>query len=192
MTDKNIREQILLSALNHAVFDGWNDELLKKAGDECSIETHALFPNGVFDLICYFSDWADQEMLKQMKEANLKDMRIRDKITFGVRTRLEIMAPYKQAFQDSVRYMSIPPRSFYLPKLVWKTADKIWWAAGDKSTDYNHYTKRSLLSGVITATTLFWFNDKSENNERTWDFLDKRIENVLKIGQFIGKAKRKA
>ncbi len=71
--------------------------------------------------------------------------------------------------------------------MVWQTADVIWNWAGDEAEDYNHYTKRILLSGVITATTVRWLNDKSENHHETHEFLDRRINNVLKLGQGAGK-----
>ena len=37
---------------------------------------------------------------------------------------------------------------------------------------------------------MFWINDESEDFEATWAFLDRRIENVMGIEKFKGKAKR--
>src|SRR3546814_10685041 len=59
---------------------------------------------------------------------------------------------------------------------LYRTVDAIWYAAGDRATDYNFYTKRALLAGVYSSTLLFWLNDKSENFAATWAFLDRRIE----------------
>jgi len=42
---------------------------------------------------------------------------------------------------------------------------------------------------VLTATTLRWLTDDSEDSAQTWAFLDRRIENVLKIGQLTSKLK---
>ena len=39
--------------------------------------------------------------------------------------------------------------------------------------------QRALLSGVYTATLLYWFGDDSEDSAATWAFLDNRIENVM-------------
>ena len=47
-----------------------------------------------------------------------------------------------------------------------------------------------LLSGVIKTTGLYWLNDTSEDHAKTWDFLQNRIDNVLKIGGRIHKAKQ--
>ncbi len=101
----------------------------------------------------------------------------------------------REAVRAALTFLALPPRNIHLPKCVWATADKIWRAAGDTATDYNHYTKRILLSGVLSATTLYWLNDDSAKKEKTWAFLDRRIDNVLKIGQgmnqVIGKLKNK-
>ena len=64
---------------------------------------------------------------------------------------------------------------------MYKTVDLIWYAVGDKSADFNFYTKRALLAGVISATSLFWINDESEDSVDSWQFLDRRIADVLKI-----------
>ncbi len=67
------------------------------------------------------------------------------------------------------------------PKLIWGTADAIWTALGDTSDDVNWYTKRATLSGVYSATVLYWLGDSSEGHTATWAFLDRRIENVMQI-----------
>ena len=47
--------------------------------------------------------------------------------------------------------------------------------------DFNFYTKRGILLGVYSATLIFWLDDNSENDQKTWEFLDRRIEEVLQI-----------
>ena len=64
--------------------------------------------------------------------------------------------------------------------------DDIWHAAGDKSTDYNWYTKRGLLAGVYTATELYMLTDYSPGFAETWDVLDRRLKDVMTIGRVMG------
>ena len=64
---------------------------------------------------------------------------------------------------------------------LYETVDLIWKTAGDTSVDFNFYTKRILLTAVLTSTTTCWLADKSEGHKDTWDFLDRRIEDVMKI-----------
>jgi len=71
--------------------------------------------------------------------------------------------------------------------MTWRTADVIWTWAGDTSDDYNKYTKRGLLSGVIASTMTYWLQDQSDDLVKTRDFLNNRIENVLFVGKNVGK-----
>ena len=66
-------------------------------------------------------------------------------------------------------------------KLLYRTVDAIWYAIGDRSTDFNFYTKRGLLAAVYSATVLYWLNDKSPDCAATWSFLDRRIEEVMLV-----------
>jgi ubiquinone biosynthesis protein COQ9 len=188
---KALKTKILLLALPDVPFDGWTDSLLERAAERARVESTAAFPKGIKELVEYFSIWANDETLAKLKKSKLETMRVRDKITLGVRTRLEILQPHKQAVSAALAFMALPPRNLAMPKLVWTTADMLWRAAGDTATDYNYYTKRLLLSGVLTSTTLYWLNDTSKNHASTWQFLDRRIGDVLKIGQKISGFKPK-
>ena len=64
-------------------------------------------------------------------------------------------------------------------------SDHIWFIAGDKSVDYNWYTKRAILSSVIMSTELYMLTDGSKNKQDTWDFLDRRLEDVISSGSSI-------
>ena len=194
LTLTTFKTRFLLDALPDVPFDGWTKELMERTAEQLKVADNKVdmeFPQGVRDLVTYFSIWATEETLKKLKKTNLGALRVRDRITLGVRTRLEILAPHKQAVSAALSFMALPPQSFSLPKLVWHAADKLWWIAGDTATDYNHYTKRVLLSGVLTSTTLYWLNDDSKNHAQTWAFLDRRIDNVLKIGMKISQFKKK-
>ena len=41
-------------------------------------------------------------------------------------------------------------------KILFKIADEIWFLSGDKSTDYNYYTKRIILMKIY-AFDIFLF-----------------------------------
>jgi ubiquinone biosynthesis protein COQ9 len=66
-------------------------------------------------------------------------------------------------------------------RAIWGTADAIWTALGDTSDDMNWYSKRASLSAVYGATVLFWLGDDSTGHQATWDFLDRRIEGVMRF-----------
>jgi ubiquinone biosynthesis protein COQ9 len=91
------------------------------------------------------------------------------------------MAAQKIAARRAAAFLAIPVNAPMGAELSFRTADAIWRGIGDTATDFNYYTKRLLLSGVYTATLLFWFSDDSDGAADTWAFLDRRIENVMSI-----------
>jgi ubiquinone biosynthesis protein COQ9 len=88
---------------------------------------------------------------------------------------------HKEAVRRAATLFALPIHAPDGAKLVWGTADAIWNALGDTSRDYNWYTKRAILSGVYSSTTLFWLGDQSEAGDATWKFLDRRIEDVMRF-----------
>lgn len=194
-TDAAKKSALLAAALKTVVFDGWCDDLPLRAARAANIpaaEATRLFPEGTAGLYAFFSAEADRAAVKNAASAMASATRIRDKVTLGVRARLDYLEPHKEAVR---RALLEKPQGLHLlqrqlPRLVWNSADAIWMAAGDTATDYNRYTKRFLLSGVISAVTLYWLNDTSDGHEKTLDFLDDRIENVMTFGKVIAKIKK--
>lgn len=186
MAKESLRKKILLAALPDVAFDGWTDVLLARAAKKAHIPDKALrsaFPDGIDGLVRFFSIWADDEMLKKMGKAKKDRLRVRDRVALGVRARLEVLGPWKEAVSASLARLALPPRCLTLPQMLWDTADRIWDAAGDDADDYNRYTKRLLLAGVLAATTLYWLNDDSKGNAATWEFLERRIDNAVSAGR---------
>jgi len=190
----DMQTRILEAALPDVAFDGWSDDLLDRAAARLGMSRSAVddaFPDGCTGLIRHFAKWADDKTIEQLKPARLATLRVRDKIALGIETRLEVLTPYKAAVGAALAYMARPPRARHMAKMVWQTADALWIAAGDTATDYNRYTKRLLLSGVLTSTMLYWLNDNSDDAEKTRAFLHQRIDNVLKIGGVMAKFKKR-
>lgn len=192
---QSIKDQILAAALPDVTFDGWSRRLLANAGQKTGVETHeisALFPKGVLDLAAHFSDWADRRMLAALDPRELKKLGIRDKIALCARTRFDVLMPHKDALRQALGLYALPWNKPAAARALWRTADHIWHQAGDTSTDYNHYTKRLLLSGVLASTTLCFLNDSSTDSAPTFAFLDRRLDNVLKLGRALGKLRKTA
>lgn len=186
------RDAILLGTLPDVAFDGWTLAALRRGAELAGFEPEAAlasFPRGPVQAIEHMSAWADREMLARLAELDLDSMRVRDRVTLAVRTRLELLSPYKEAVRRSVAVLALPGNATIGPRLVYGTVDAIWYACGDTSTDYNFYSKRLLLSGVLTTTTLVWLDDRSEGEGDSWAFLDRRIEDVMRIGKAIGQSR---
>lgn len=188
-----IKDAIITAALPNVPFDGWSMDVLMQ-GAEASGHGHnmvlSVFPQGIKDAIRHFAAMADEAMVRELSSVDPLSLKIRERVATAVWARLEWLSRHKEAERLAVAYWMRPFRKWEGAKIVWNTADTIWNWAGDTATDYNRYTKRGLLSGVIGSTTLFWLNDTSAGHEDSRAFLDRRIENVMGIGKIVGKLKR--
>lgn len=187
------RDAVLLALLPEVPFDGWCRSSLIRAGAAAGLpagEVLAAFPDGMGQAISHFNHWADRQMLAALAGQNLPAMKVRQRITLAVRTRLEILTPHKEAVRRSLALLALPQHAGLAPKLLYRTVDAMWLAAGDTSTDYNFYTKRLLLAGVQSAMLLYWLEDRSPGQADSWTFLDRRIENIMQLGQGIAKVKK--
>lgn len=175
-------DRLLDACLVHVPFDGWSEATVKAAAKDADISmtmVRALCPRGAVDLALAYHARGDAAMVARMKSADMPE-RFRDKIAAGVRFRIEAVTD-KEAVRRGTTLFALPMHAADGAKAIWGTADKIWNTLGDTSDDVNWYTKRATLSGVYSATVLYWLGDDSVDNQATWDFLDRRIEDVMRI-----------
>ena len=173
---QELRDKLLEASLPHVIFDGWSLKSLQAATVDLGIKEgmiYTVFVDPGSELIEHFSDWADRRMLARLDKLDLESMKIRDRITVAVRSRLEELSGYEEALRRSVLKSS--------PSYLYKTVDLIWRRAGDKAVDFNFYSKRALLAAVLSSTTIYWLDDKSVDHAKTWEFLDRRIFDVMRI-----------
>jgi ubiquinone biosynthesis protein COQ9 len=191
MDAEKLRGELLQASLAHVAFDGWSRTALRAAARDLDIDpvlAFNAFPGGEAELIEAFSTWADHRMLDSLAGRDLAAMKVRERIAAAVRLRLELLEPHREAVRRGLAFFALPPNAADGLKCLYRTVDAIWYAAGDRATDYNFYTKRLLLAGVYSSTLLFWLDDASESREKTWAFLERRIAEVLKVGGRLGKA----
>ena len=195
MTDlKKIREDILDRSLIHIVFEGWSWKALNVAAKEIDVSSFTLkraFPKGPRDLITYFCENADRIMLEELNQIEINTLSVREKIAEGIKVRLRQNSNNKEAIRKLLSYFTVPGNIMIGVNCFYRTVDAIWYFAGDTSTDFNFYTKRGLLFGIYTSTLLYWLNDQSEGCTETWDFLDRRIAEVMQIPSLKASIKRK-
>ncbi|WP_299599859.1 COQ9 family protein [uncultured Tateyamaria sp.] len=184
MTDssQDLIDRLLGAALMHVPFDGWSETTFKAAATDANVDltmARAICPRGAVDLALAYHAQGDEAMLARLKSEPLPD-RFRDKIAAGVRFRIEAVTD-KEAVRRGTTLFALPVYAADGAKAIWGTADKIWDALGDTSDDVNWYTKRATLSGVYSSTVLYWLGDDSIDNQATWAFLDRRIDDVMQI-----------
>ena len=64
---------------------------------------------------------------------------------------------------------------------IYNTSSDMWYLAGDKSTDYNFYTKRLILSGILFKLYFKILTLKEYKEEELSKDIDSEI---LKVGKF--------
>ncbi|MEM9969593.1 MAG: COQ9 family protein, partial [Pseudomonadota bacterium] len=144
-------------------------------------EAEAAAPRGAIDLAIAFHRRGDAQMVEKLKETDLSEMKFRDKVATALRLRLEVIANDREAVRRATALFALPQNGADGAKLIWETSDHVWTALGDTSMDVNWYTKRATLSGVWASTVLFWLGDDSPEAADTTAFIDRRIEDVMRI-----------
>jgi ubiquinone biosynthesis protein COQ9 len=181
---QKIRERLALAVGENAVFDGWNRAAVESAAERLGIDpaqARVAFPKTQAGMIDAYIEAVDRAMAERLPPEKLSGMKIREKIRSLIWTRLEIMAPAREAVRRALAILAMPQNVPLGMRIGWRTADLMWRLAGDTSTDYNHYTKRITLGGVYASTLLVWLDDESEGWSETAAFLDRRIENVMQF-----------
>lgn len=181
--DKDILDQLVAAAVAHVPFDGWSETTFSAAIAETGLSdtlARSVCPRGAVDLALAFHDQGDSLMIDRITATDMTAMKFRDKVTAALRFRLEVIED-KELVRRGVTLFALPQYAGDGAKAIWGTCDLIWDSLGDTSRDVNWYTKRATLSGVYSSTVLFWLGDTSPDNQATWDFLDRRIGNVMEF-----------
>lgn len=193
MTHENqeLRDLILLATLPHVIFEGWTKAAVaigvEDLGDVHEIDAEAArraFPGGMADMASHFSDWADRRMVGEMAKLDVDVMKIRDRIAAGIRCRLQVLGPYREAVRGALSFLALPQNAGVSIKCTARTVSEIWYATGDESTDFNYYSKRVMLVPVLAASVLYWLADDGDGKgdfPETWSFIDRRIADVLNL-----------
>jgi len=184
-------KQLLGEVLRHAAFEGWTERAIVQAVQALGLprgSQHIYAAGGALGLIRLWSDSLDQEMTSALEMRGLDNMRVRDKITEAVWLRINLLADHEDAARRAMARLSIPDAGAQGTSQLWASADAIWTAIGDVSEDYNYYTKRTILSGVIGSTLLAWLSDDSGDKTESRAFLERRIGNVMQFEKVKGQA----
>jgi len=168
----------------NAVFDGWSDKALAMAAAELGVpapRARLCFPGGAPDMIDAWFDSIDRAMARAFPLERIEAMKIRERIRELVVYRIEIANPHKEALRRAAAILAQPRNLALAARLGWRSADRMWRIAGDRATDFNHYTKRAILMGLYGSTQLVYLDDDREDLATTRAFLDRRIDDVMRF-----------
>jgi ubiquinone biosynthesis protein COQ9 len=190
-----IRVALAPAIAANAGFDGWSDTALVRAAQAEGVDVDVArlaFPGGAIDMVDAWFAAIDAAMLAALPPEKLATMKIREKITALVEARLARLALQREALRRALATLAMPNHLVRAARLGWRAADLMWHAAGDTATDYNHYSKRAILTGVYGATVTVLLDDESEGHAATSAFLARRIEGIMRFektkAQLLGRA----
>ena len=182
--DSEVKQKLVDQAIKNVIFEGWSWKAIISSARSLDIEEDSLnkfLPNGPRDLVREFVSNLDSQMLARINKLKLGKMPIRMRIYTAVKIRIELYEHYREQVRGLLSYLSFPGNITFGTRLTVKTVSTIWYGVGDVSTDFSYYTKRGLLTAIYSATLLYWLSDNSKDSEDTWSFLERRIEDVMKI-----------
>lgn len=174
-----MEQAVLDAAVERAPALGWNSRMVRAACEANGLslgDEELLLPNGARDLAALLSRRHDDRALASLAGVDPQSLKMRERIARAVSARMEAGAADLAATRRCAAFLALPMTADLGLKLAWETADQLWNWAGDTATDWNHYSKRAILSGIlIPALTLRWFDGR----EAAEAFVAARIENVM-------------
>lgn len=174
---------IIDQLIKNIPFEGISDATLLKVCEELNLtNSFCKFQNGIYSVLEYIAQDLNNAMEAELRNCNLEDMKVRERIKLAIHIRLSNYAKlpnYREVLKNILSFSALPKNVFFSSKILYRTVSAIWYGIHDQSTDFNYYTKRTILAGVYLSTIVFFINDHSEDFVNTLSFLDRRIENVM-------------
>jgi ubiquinone biosynthesis protein COQ9 len=183
-TLEEIRAALAPLIAANAAFDGFGEAALIDAAARLRVDADVArlaFPGGGRDMVDAWFAGIDAAMAAKWPAENLVTLKVRERITTLVETRIGLLAPNREALRRALALLALPTNVPFAAKLGWRAADLMWRLAGDTATDYNHYSKRAILGSVYGATMAVFLNDESEGHADTRAFLARRIDQVMRF-----------
>ena len=174
-----MEQAVLDAAIERAPGLGWNSRLVRAACEANGLslgDEELLLPNGARDLAVLLSRRHDSRALQALEATPAATMKIRERIAAAVSARMEAGAQDIEAAKRCAGFLTLPTNVDLGLKLAWESADHLWRWAGDTATDWNHYSKRAILSGILIPALIRRLFDGPQAAEA---FVAARIENVM-------------
>ena len=184
-----LKESFLQALVEKVEIEGWGEQIIEEVCLELDLDKkhyHIWFPQGTKEILDFLENKYDQEMLEVMKDSN-QQQGVTNKIAYALKLRICDTSRSKMLSIKNSQFYINPVNAAGALKSSWRTVDRIWQYAGDKSVDFNYYSKRNLLHGVYLSCQTHYNLDKSENNIKTREFIDKSLSTVVESAKCIKK-----
>ena len=140
-----------------------------------------------YNINIYNFIFTDSQMKLEVEDSLNKEVKIRPTIFLRkhCENRLRMNVPYMDQWANALALMSLPENAPKSLNYGLELVDTMWFHAGDKSVDHNWYSKRLMLLGVYKSTELAMMQDDSADFSQTWQFLDRRFEDIKDLSGIL-------
>lgn len=188
MYDEKIKEQIIFDFISNyknskSPKQNLKVAIKKKIKKDPDVERFISFhfSEGVEKVIVDFNHIINHTLDKTLNKS-FSSLRTNEKICELILLRLNNLSRFKNGLKNLNKFLIKDLKIILINKLLFKIADQLWYLAGDKSTDFNYYSKRIILMKVYLLSFNYWLRDNSEDFTKTRIFTENQIKNVLKFG----------
>nr|CAD7409069.1 unnamed protein product [Timema cristinae] len=190
----NIKENILTASLPFVQNFGWTKHALSAGAESIGYAgvAHGMFPREGAELVLYFCTSCNKKLAEQMKQQTENsgtgpNIHLKPSVFIqdAVEARLRMITPYIDKWPQALGIQTLPPNVPASLANLLTLVDDICYYAGDRSIDFNWYSRRVALAGIYKMTELCLIQDKSEDYQNTWRFLDRRIKDVTHLHGYL-------
>ena len=179
-----VRDRAVRAMLPIAAADGWNWATLRAglaaAGEDPELaESH--FPDGPAGAVAAWIDLADREMEAAAAAEDMAAVRTPGRIRRVGDLRLAATSPHKRPLRRAFSLMVLPWNTGLALETAARTANAIWYAAGDRSADFSWYTRRASLGAIYAATLAYWLRDDDPDTADAMAFFDRRLADLARL-----------
>ncbi|MEO5586558.1 MAG: COQ9 family protein [Novosphingobium sp.] len=181
LTLPELRLALAPAIADAAAFDGWSAVAVDTAALQLGVVPPAArlaFPGGAVDMIAAWVERIDADAALALPAGTLAEVGVTQRIRRLIQFRIDAVAGREEALRRALAILAMPQNLAAAARLGWRSADLMWRLAGDTATDFNHYTKRAILSSVVAATLAVLIDDHSADKAETRAFLDRRLQDV--------------
>lgn len=182
---------VFIKALHNLLpYYQWDMQLIHEVEAECGFERnyhYIIFGTDIADIVDFYEEWQDRLMLNYLKNEQ-EITKVRDKIARAVKIRIARCSSAIHHKKNKDYFLQIKAAA-QMFKVAWRSSDVIWRYVGDTSTDFNYYSKRTILSSLYISSIMYYITNCPDNNEKFEQFVDQAIAKILNIGNLTKQLK---
>ncbi|XP_055624625.1 ubiquinone biosynthesis protein COQ9, mitochondrial-like isoform X2 [Toxorhynchites rutilus septentrionalis] len=186
----SVKNSILNAAISFVPTHGWSIQSIAKGAESLNYTSisSGLFPRGGIELVLHFYRQCNDKLVDYMKQEVSAMGEVQRPSEFArkaIELRLRMLTPYIGHWSQALGLMALPPNAPTSLANLLTLVDDICYYSGDRSVDFNWYIKRIGLAGIYKTTELYMLQDKSVDNEKTWKYLEQRMQDATAVHKFL-------